>query len=54
MVASEATLVLECVECGKKSEGSAGGWRGLLTNGELEPPGSRDVLPRLRQKDFDD
>jgi hypothetical protein len=43
-VASEATLVLECVECGKKSEGSARGWRGLLTNGEFEPPGSRDVI----------
>lgn len=31
MARSDATLVLECVECGEISEGSARGWRALLT-----------------------
>jgi hypothetical protein len=49
-VACEATLVLECVECGKKSEGMARGWRGLLTDDEFEPQEVATWLPRLRQK----
>ena len=30
-IPSEVDVVLVCVECGKQSEGSARGWRALLT-----------------------
>jgi hypothetical protein len=53
-VACEATLVLECVECGKKSEGMARGWRGLLTDDEFEPQEVATCCPDCARKEFDD
>jgi ribosomal protein L44E len=53
-VASEATLVLECVECGKQSERSARGWRGFLTDGEFEPQEVGTYCPHCARKEFDD
>jgi hypothetical protein len=51
---SEATLELECIECGNQSEGSARRWRALLTDAEFEPIEVATDCPDCARKEFDD
>jgi hypothetical protein len=53
-VSSGLELVLECIECGEISEGSARGWRAFLTDAEEEPAEVAVYCEACAGDEFDD
>ena len=49
---AETETVLECIECGARSEGAAHGWRALLTDGEHEPEAVAVYCPDCAREEF--